>query len=133
MSVFGFCENKCKHNLDNMIADSNYSAEEKVIGTWFGKPLYKKTLLIDSFPNNGAAKHYHGIVNPDKVFVDVSNSFIETKNEKNVIIPIVSMNGMGLDEKISLWADKEVICLYANVDYSAYSGVVTLKYTKTTD
>ena len=42
------------------------------------------------------------------------------------------MNGMGLNENVSLWADRDVICLYTNVDYSTFSGVVTLKYTKTT-
>ena len=78
MAINGFGDNKCKRSLDNMIADSIYSTEEQRIGTWLGKPLYRKTIEIPAFPNNGALKYYHSIVNPKDVWVDVSNSFIKS-------------------------------------------------------
>ena len=40
-----------------------YSTEETVVGTWMGKPLYKKTINFGSFPNATTTRIPHGISN----------------------------------------------------------------------
>ena len=55
-------------NLQQKINDSfkennTYSTEEQVIGTWMGKPLYKKTINFGSFPNATTTRIPHGIAN----------------------------------------------------------------------
>lgn len=44
-----------------------YSTEETVVGTWMGKPLYKKTINFGSFPNATTTRIPHGISNIEMV------------------------------------------------------------------
>ena len=44
-----------------------YSTEEQVVGTWMGKPLYKKTINFGSFPNATNKRIAHGISNIEMI------------------------------------------------------------------
>lgn len=66
------------HNaIDSLNNKTNkYSVEEKAIGEWIdGKPLYKKT-SIWTFNKDSANEYPHGITNIDKIWVDLSATFV---------------------------------------------------------
>ena len=111
----------------------NFSTDEKVIGTWIdGKPLYQKTVYISSLPNNNVGNYAHNVSNMDKCvyasgfFIDIyegtlqyhySNYATKYGNQYNFCVDV----------------DRTNIVIVTGSDRSAWSGYVTLRYTKTTD
>lgn len=63
----------------------------------------------------------------------MGNSFVKANNTSNETAPVVCMNGVSLNENVSLWVDRSEICIYTNYDYSARSALITLNYTKKTN
>ena len=55
------------------VGNNIYSTDEKVIGSYLGKPLYSKTFIIE---NVIAQEYTHGIENVDKIWFDLSASFV---------------------------------------------------------
>lgn len=108
---------------------SDYSGTEEVIGTWFNKPLYRKTITVPGFSSSLALSGnvYHGNItisdylsNVDKIFGIADKSFIEVAtNSYRGFLSILSEDDTVLD------------C------YTAYSrsgtATITVEYTKTTD
>ena len=108
-----------------------YSTEETVVGTWMGKPLYKKTINFGSFPNATTTRIPHEISNIE-------------------IVPFFLYGWYDSEDK--LWysngraGSDNVICLI-HIDSTSVilqggrinwtnrtsNGNVTIYYTKTTD
>lgn len=115
-----------KDNLDN------YSFGEQKIGTWIdGKPLYRKTIQIDSLPNNEAVTYNHNIENVDRIWIDGSDSFLISENVEDTS-PINNVWALS-NELCGIFVSRTFCCINTNVNYSRRSAIITLKYTKTTD
>lgn len=123
----------------------NYSTEEQIVGTYHGKPLYQKDIVLDSATlatiNNlfvGKRGGYatdisHGIADIDKV--RISDAFCCIAGEQEISYNYIRLDNIQLmyrwfisrsDLKFRYYAS------YANTDGYEYVSF-TLQYTKTTD
>lgn len=104
---------------------NTFSDKEVIIGTWFGKPLYRKTFTIDALPNNGFNDYSIGMSN------------IITRDIKGCIIRDTDGLQLGFYQstitQVQVRNYGEILRIVTTDDYSRYSGHVTLEYTKTTD
>lgn len=113
---------------------TNYSTEEQVIGTWFGKPLYMKTIVYTSgWIIGGEASLTHGIANLDEI-VSYKAKYLRSDGSTQ-FIPTIHAD-------IQRWASG--IYDFSSTGFNIYIGtlnnnftinklIITLEYTKTTD
>lgn len=111
---------------------SNYSSEEKVIGTWIdNKPLYRKIISTGNLPNTSVKNINHGISNLDKY---INMYGIVSDGAYSIPLPyfysseMISTYGIGIEAP-----NNSSINIITGVDRTGYSGYVILEYTKTTD
>jgi len=109
-------------------SDTDYSTEEKIVGTWIdGKPLYQKTILISS--QSAATEDYplsnFGITNYDKT-IAVWGIL------PNVGVPIGYYYSNGNYLSANVGSDKS-LSVAAPTQANNFPLYVTLQYTKTTD
>ena len=118
--------------INNKIEELNtYSTEEQRIGTWIGKPLYRKTFNVGTLPNAGS-KSFE---------TDLDWSICKTTNISGCAIhptggslPLNFANPLAAGEMIGCrQTGTNKITIYTGADRSSYTGYVTLEYTKTTD
>lgn len=119
-----------KHNefasmIDN--AMEHYDLDEHVIGTWFGKPLYKRVVEVGELPNKGMKEVDHNISNLDFV-VDFTGT--STDGDNSLLLPRLHTTP---NLNIVVEVNKTKVVVYDEHDFSSYTGYVTIKYTKTTD
>jgi hypothetical protein len=111
----------------------NYSTSEQRIGTWLGKPLYRKVYSIDKFPNNTTLEVPSGLTD-----IKVKNIYGYCENSTQMF-PLNNSNPTGVEYQVQLWyvysgdSGKNRIFIQTVRDRSGYSGCVVLEYTKTTD
>ena len=122
-----------KQTLKNLL---NYSEKEQIIGTWMGKTLYRKTIsTTETFTASVNLHIPHGVENVDKMWIDVSNSYL-FENTNKVSIPIISTGYYDdFEQPINAMVYNKNIILYTKEGGwgSAWTKVVTVRYTKTTD
>lgn len=120
------------NNRDTTIESGiNYSSQEvKTNNIWFGKPIYTKTIYIDSLPNATSNTYNHGIENVDMIWFDSSNSFAIWSNGNVGVMPFAAdnVNFIGLHG-----ANKTQFGITTATDRTSLAAYITLKYTKTTD
>ena len=105
----------------------NYSTTEHVVGTWIdGSPLYEKTIDLGYLPNATIKNVPHGISNLDVV---VSLSGIANTTTVSVVLP--SASPAGLSNAVVIVRNDANIVINSGMDYSAYHGYATIRYTKT--
>lgn len=114
-------------NYINRITD--YSIEEKVVGTWInGKPIYQKTISLGYLPNASTKTFPLNISNLNKIIdyecIYQNDSICETYTENyndgtHFIATRVNSSGS--------------LIIGADSNRSNLWGYVTIKYTKTTD
>ena len=111
----------------NHLLLNSYSTKEQKIGTWLGKPLYRKVVDVGALPNN-AVKHVpHNITNLGSVIRIYGWAF---GVDLHIPLPFTST-----------YAPYSVMCnvldtniqMEAGYDRSNMSGYIILEYTKTTD
>lgn len=114
--------------------DDVYSEEEIVIGTWFGKPLYRKTLSSTELVNSTTILSMpHGIDNIDKLWIDNSTSYLLSVTGVCYTLPVIGYGGNTTDRAYA-YTDNTNVYIYANGGWNTgWLKVVTLLYTKTTD
>lgn len=107
-----------------------YSTTEKKIGTWIdGKPLYRKVVIIDSVGNNVNMQVALNISNLDKAWIDESSSFLGNDAETLGINWFYTTS-----DYIRTWINKSNgIRIKSPSSLSAFTGYITVNYTKTTD
>lgn len=119
--------------LDNYLNNLNeYSTDEIKIGTWMGKPLYRKVLSTVGLPGATKKSINYNITNPDKIWI--AGGFA-CSIVRIVTIPMVGYNG-NLSEKLDVWVEKQenVVKLYANGGWgNDWTFYIIINYTKTTD
>lgn len=106
-----------------------YSSEEVVIGTWFGKTLYRKTFYRQSLINGMDEIVNHGIQNVDKIWVNPSKSFAIWPNGMINSIPFVHPDSYANGIFVSDFTSTSYR-IKSGIDRSNISGYITLEYTK---
>lgn len=102
-----------------------YSTSEQVIGTWLGKPLYRKVIDFGSLPNATYKEVAHNISNFNAI-VNVYGSAIRS-DKTSIPLPYASSN------YVELYINATKVTITTTSDRSLFNGYVTLEYTKTTD
>lgn len=121
--------NENTKELENI---QNYSSEEQVIGTWFGKNLYRKTFYRSVLINGTQETINHGIQNVDKIWQDISMSFVIWPTGFHANIPF--LNNATYDSSIFVYEiNSTSFKLKSSLNRSNLSGYITLLYTKITD
>ena len=124
--------NELTQQINDSFKENNvYSTTETVVGTWMGKPLYRKVIDIGNLPNANSKSVNHGISN-----LGIVTKYYGTAESSDSSIPIPytypsatgANYGIGLDPVTST-----TITVVTGVDRSGYTGHVVLEYTKTTD
>ena len=95
--------------------------EYRTTERYLGKPVYVKAVNFGALPNNTEASVTFGDATTQAFAVTAR----ALKDTVSYTLPI-------LDQAI-VWAVGTVVYIKTTVDYSAWTGVVTVKYTKMTD
>ena len=115
-------------------SENTMSGTEHFIGEYYmdGKPIYAKTFYIASLPNKASKNYNHQIANVDKIWYDVTKSYVINNNSGTSPIPFVHVGSF--DGQIALYiARTEYFQIGTGKDRSDWSAYITLNYTKTTD
>lgn len=109
-----------------------YSATEKVVGTWFGKPLYGKTIQIQSATLNSIVDYAHNIGNVDFIFIKNIMATDTNNNTTRMMDAFISATSMAAQ------ANRTNITYRIPASDWGWSGrtlrlTVIVNYTKTTD
>ena len=118
-------------NIEEAITNS-YSTEEQVIGTWMGKPLYRKVISVNtSFSKQ--LEFEHGVENFERIWIDVADSYFVDAN--NAVLPLISTSYYtDFSQRLNAMIYNRNIILYSDGSWGTdWTKVITLKYTKTTD
>lgn len=120
--------------INNRIDDLNtYDENEKKIGIWFKKPLYRKITTINGF-TAGKTSTNHGIANVENIWIDHSTSFINSiSDNENYPIPM-TLYATNTD-MVTFSTTKTSINIQAQTGWGSdrWKVYLTLLYTKTTD
>ena len=111
-----------------------YSEEETVIGTWFGKPLYRKAISSTGLINRTTILTVpHNVENMETFWIDNSHSFFLAISGLSYSLPMIGYQGNTSDNAYA-YADETNIYVYSNGGWAdTWTKVITLLYTKTTD
>ncbi len=130
--------NQIQTNVENSLNEVddkfNYSTEEKIIGTWEGKPLYRKQLFFNTGVNPNAPLHIeHNISNIDEIFVDYSHSYFFSEEVGSYTLPLVGYAG-NFTDVIYCTVNKTDVIIYANSGWGeVWKKNITIIYTKKTN
>lgn len=117
---------------DNDISKGTYSTNETRIGTWMGKPLYRKVLSTVGLAGETKKAIAYNITNPDKIWI--VGGFVYS-DRRVVTLPMVGYDG-DITQKIDVWVETQenVVKLYSNGGWgNDWTFYVIINYTKTTD
>lgn len=111
-----------------------YSTDEvKTNKIWIdNKPIYRKSIYINAFPNVAEKNVAHGITNISQI-LDIYG--YATDGSRTFPLPFISVNITtgSASGSIYITANSTNVTLGTASNRSAFSGYVTLEYTKTTD
>ena len=110
---------------------NEYSTSEVRIGTWLGKPLYRKTITISTLPNNGYNEYiiFTDTSVIDKCFLDEAHSYIDDNGN---YLPCNFYYDTSNTITILITSAKKMR-ISTNRDRSNNTAEITINYTKTTD
>lgn len=111
-------------NLGGM---ENYSSEEVVIGTFLGKPLYRKVIEFGNLPNITTKNVNHNISNLDKIINLYGNAY-DSNSTTSFPLPFTSLSS--LNYCIALYATSSTVSLQTGIDRSNLTGYIVIEYTK---
>lgn len=126
--------NNNANETENLVAGlSVYSTTEANTGqTWINnKPIYRKVIEFGNLPNNTSKTVAHGISNLENF---IKCDFIATRSsdKDTLFIPYVTFNSNNTGG-IVFYINSVNVYVTTVTDRSAYSGIIILEYTKTTD
>ena len=106
-----------------------YSTTETVVGTYNGKPLYRKIVDCGALPNNTTKGVAHGIANIDTITNISGTSWMNDGDGTTIPLPTAS-----LTSPVVIYSDKSKIYITTTTDRSTMiNSNVIIEYTKTTD
>ena len=108
----------------------NYSTSETRIGTWLGKPLYRKVVNIGSLPNSTSKNVSTGLSN-----IDTMCKLYGTAYGSGNMLPIPHASASSIASSIGAFLTNNygTLTIQTGSDRSSYQGYVIVEYTKTTD
>lgn len=119
------------------------SGTEHFIGEYHfnGKPIYEKTIYIESLPNQNRISYNINVENIDEIWFNLSKSYMRGKSGIKETLPISwhidDTRGKGVyvfaaqDQITGKYSTVTIGCSQAN--FSDYYAYVTIRFTKTTD
>ena len=113
----------------NLSGMETYSNSETVIGTFLGKPLYRKVIDLGNLPNNTTKNILHNISNLDVLV----NCYGTAKRTDGNILILPNIDKDGLQYSVRLSANSYQLIVTTGSDRSAFLGYAVMEYTKTTD
>lgn len=120
--------NEVQSNLDTA---NTYSLEETHIGTWLGKPLYRKVINFGSLPNNGQKNVNHNISNLDLI---INLYGFGKRPTDGTIIPLQFVKPDDANGEVGMFANNTEIFVIDAFDRSNITETyIVVEYTKTTD
>jgi len=120
--------NELNTNVNSLDDRDNYSTTEQVVGTWFGKPKYRKVIECGALPNNANKDIAHNIQNLG-ITTDCRGMAVRTSDSRALTIPDSTPNA-----EISCGATNENVYITTHNDRSSFDdSFLILEYTKTTD
>ena len=121
----------------NVVAPEIYDDQERVIGTWFGKPLYRKLLEIDNtdFSGSSIKSRTYSISSLSVNNIINTNIFlIRTDTTETMRNPYIAING---STSWNFVCSQSATDLYISIGTDLYNKMskiyAILEYTKTTD
>jgi len=118
-------------NMEDIQNKLDYSFEEKFTGQkWVdGKKIYKKTIHMETLPNNkGNILYPHGISNIESI---VESKIFMNEISTDSFMPMNYIYGSNANFKCSASVTKAGISVSNNFDGSGYIGYATIYYTCT--
>lgn len=107
-----------------------YSDTERVVGVWRdNKPLYAKTVGIGSLPNNATKLTAHGISDIDTICS--IDGIAYDGSGKTIPLGYINVDSYTYDVQVEV--GKVNVEIKTKIDFSPYTGYITVQYTKTTD
>lgn len=116
------------NNQPVLIDPKNYSLTEQDTGMkWLdGSTVYEKTVAIPAGPNNNTVNTAHGITG----IAELVSFTGQIKNSSPLWITLPHDSGNAAGGGVGVNVDSTNVSLNAIIDLSAFSGYVTLRYTK---
>lgn len=113
----------------------NYSDTEKIVGTWFGKPLYRKNYDITTISNQDRVEiDYLPIAN--LIFV-IGQARFEYRDSGVFYSRNLNVNDLTMGNARTTWESDAPTLVYTRANYNSAYNLRGLKisayYTKTTD
>ena len=109
-----------------------YSLEEtKSNEIWMGKPIYRKTIFIESLPNSTKKTYEHGIENIETIWINPGKSFMFWHDEETAPIPII--HNEYVQGQMEIHVNHEGIIISTKTDRSSKKAYVSIEYTIVTD
>lgn len=131
--VATICYTKTTDSVVYIGEDTDYSTDEKIVGTWIdGKPLYQKTIPNITFPSG--ALNDVTIYDPTALNVETPLE-IKATTANGGTIPYQSTIYAGVSYGVGLKFAADKVLISTDVDRSSLYGniTITIRYTKTTD
>lgn len=128
-------ENGGKHtNLNTILKDlenSNvYSTEETKVGTWNGKPIYRKTIVMSNVTETNKTYDLSSL-SIETCMIDSSHSYFEQGNYQ---IPIGCYGGTTDYSRAFYQKNTKTLYVQFGTTYTMSKNIhITIEYTKTTD
>ena len=110
------------------------SEEEHFTGEYYldNKPIYAKTIFVESLPNNKSEKYNHNINNVDKIWFDDSKCYAIWKDD-GTVVSLPNVNEKEAKYVIRTYTNKDSFTIVTGTDRRDVSAYITLNYTKTTN
>jgi|GEM_PF-1435960 hypothetical protein len=124
-----------ENNNQQANSQNTISGEEHFIGEYYfnNKPIYSKTIYIESLPNNTTKYYSLNINDVDEIWFDLSNSYCVWESGVGSSLPFVSNSNIIYSIQIGIEKEKNKIKIRTAADRSNVHGYITVRYTKTTD
>lgn len=123
-----------KNSLD---AKSTYSTTETVIGTWLGKPLYRKVIDFGALPNATTKNVSTGLLINEANIVNYYGVATGTSGNLKYVLTLPDINPNGANQATRLTMNSEnnyyMLNISTGIDRSNYTANIVIEYTKTTD
>lgn len=108
-----------------------YSTSEQRIGTWLGKPLYRKVVNVGNLPNATIKNIDTGITNA--TIVSMKGYATSGSGTTQIPIPFLDTGGLPTGVMMLIQNKGAELVITCGSDRSNWTAYVTLEYTKTTD
>lgn len=116
--------------VEDIPNDVYAEGEETVIGTWYGRTLYRKTIATtDLLSANTTLEIPHNIENVHMIWIDNSSTYFST-GSVSYSLPMIGYTGNTTD-KAYAYVEGNNIKIFSNGSWgTGWIKVVTLRYTK---